>query len=146
MPDRVNVANVTCPPNTLAAAPVEVFLVQFPPGIPRKLTVVIPDGHAGTTGIAFGYGHNPVLPDNAGAFISGNDETFSMDLHSYPAGPQWSVFMCNGDRIAHTWQVRFEFDEITGTTVDINPAPIPADDIAAAGDLSLDQGVSDNVN
>lgn len=132
MPDRVNIATVTCPPNTLPTAPVEIFLAQFPPGIPRRLTVVIPDGHAGTTGIAAGYGHQPVIPDNNGEFISGNDETFSMDLHGYPAGPQWSVFLCNTDRIAHVWQVRFEFDEIGATVDTAAPAALSADDIIAA--------------
>lgn len=112
MPDRVNVANVTCPAGTPVGAPVETYFTQFPPGIPRKLTIVIPDGHAGLTGIALGYGHQPILPDNTGAYISGNDESIPFDLTNYSAGPLWSAFTCNLDLIDHSWQIRLEFDEI----------------------------------
>lgn len=137
MPDRVNVADVTCPASTPATAPVEVFLVQFPPGIPRKITIVIPAGHSGMTGIALGYGHQPVIPDNAGAFISGDDDVVHLELTSYPAGPQWSAFLCNNDLEPHSWQVRFEFDEIKGVVPDVEIVPVPATDIASAGDDAL---------
>lgn len=139
MPDRVNVANVTCPASTPLAAPVEVFLQQFPPGIPRKLTIVIPAGHAGLTGIAAGYGHQPVIPDNGAAFIQGDDDVVHLELSNYPAGPQWSVFMFNLDPEPHSWQVRFEFDEIIGQPVLTDIVPIPPDDIAAAGDAALSE-------
>lgn len=119
-------------------APVEVFLQQFPPGIPRKLTIVIPAGHAGLTGIAAGYGHQPVIPDNAGSYIQGDDDVVHLELSNYPAGPQWSVFMFNLDPEAHSWQVRFEFDEIIGATIDTTTVPIAPDDITAAGDAALE--------
>lgn len=133
MPDRVNVADVTCPGNTPVGAPVEAFLTQFPPGIPRKVTIVIPDGHAGLTGIALGYGHQPVIPDNRGAFISGNDETIPFDLTNYPAGPKWSAFMVNSDQTPHSWEIRFEFDEIRDLPAPSLITPIAPEAILAAG-------------
>lgn len=122
------------------AAPVEVFLQQFSPGIPRKLSVVIPAGHSGLTGISAGYGHQPVIPDNRGQFISGDNDVVHLELSNYPAGPQWSVFMFNLDLQPHSWQVRFEFDEIIGTAVLTDIVPIAPDDIAAAGDAALAAG------
>jgi hypothetical protein len=73
---------------------------------------VIPDGHAGLTGISFGFGHTPVVPVTVGAFVSGNDEVYRMDLTGYIVGPAWSAFVCNLDSIDHAFQVRFELDEL----------------------------------
>lgn len=137
MPDRVNLANVTCAAGVLFTAPIEVVFATFAPGIPRRVSIVIPDGHAGLTGIALGFGHQPVIPDDAGQFISGNDETLTLELTSYPAGPQWSAFVCNIDTIPHTWQVRFEFDELrTPQPVSI-VTPLDTADIVAAGNAAL---------
>lgn len=137
MPERVNIANVTCPASVLPTAPLEVVLVTFLPGIPRRLTIVIPAGHSGLTGLAAGFAHQPVIPDDNGQFFSGDDDVIHLDLTNYPAGPQWSVFLCNSDLQPHAWQVRMEFDEITGAPVDTAVIPIAGDDISAAGDAAL---------
>ncbi len=98
---------------------------------------MIPAGHSGLTGIAAGYGHQPVIPDDTGQFISGDDDVVHLELHNYPAGPTWSVFLCNDDLQPHSWQVRFEFDEIIGAPIDTNIVPVTPDDIVTAGDAVL---------
>ena len=133
MPNSVYQDVVACPANTPVTAPVEQALSVVDAIIPRKVTITIPDGHAGLTGIAVAFGHNAVIPSNKGGFISGNDWTFPFDLSDYPNGVSWSVFVVNLDTIAHTWQVIFEGDTLPDTPGSVAaPPPSEADVMAAA--------------
>lgn len=107
------------------------------PIVARKVSVTIPDGHAGTTGIAVAFGHNAVIPANTGAFISGNDHTFPFDLTGYPDGVQWSVLLCNNDLEPHVWQVLFEGDNLPVAPGSKQPAPPSAADVMAAATAAL---------
>lgn len=131
MATRLEVADVTCPASTAATAPQEVAL-GFPGGILRRLTIVIPDGHAGLTGIALGYAHNPTMPASKGAFISGNDEVLHYDYVDQQPGVAWSAFLCNLDTQPHTWEVRFELDEVSAPAPSVSNTPIPVTDLEAA--------------
>jgi hypothetical protein len=136
VPDQVTVQDITCPANTPVDAPVEVPLDDFGGNL-VTIRLVIPDGHAGLTGISFGYGHNPVIPLNAGAFISGNDEPMKFDLRGYPDGVGWSAFVCNLDTQPHTWQVRCEWNDLVSAPAQVSSTPIaPADINAAAAALN----------
>ena len=132
MPDRVEVFDVTCPGSTPATAAIEVPF-DYAPGIPRRATIIIPDGHAGLTGIALGYGHNAVIPRTTGKFISSNDEFITFDLTNYPAGPVWSAFVCNNDTISHVWEVMLELDEIPAATPTIAQQTLSVQDIVTTG-------------
>lgn len=136
MPDRVETFDVTCAASVPPANAVEVPFA-YAPGIPRRVTIVIPDGHAGLTGIALGYGHQPVLPRTSGRFISSNDEHISFDLTNYPGGPLWSAFVCNNDTQSHVWEVILELDEIPEPTPADITAPLPVSSILAAGTTAL---------
>lgn len=131
MPDRVEVHDVTCPASTPSSAPLEVAFNDVPANL-MAVTIVIPDGHAGLTGIALAYGHQPVLPRTPGAFISGNDEVVRFDMSNYPTGPPWSAFVCNNDLTSHAWEVRLEYDEITAPAVTSPPSAIAPALIAGA--------------
>ena len=132
MPDRQEVAQVTCPANTLATAPVEVPLPWIG-GIVRRIEIVIPDGHAGLTGIALGYAHQQTIPRTGNTFYSGNDDRIPMDINDKVPGVAWSAFLCNLDLQAHSWEVRFELDEIVQASTTLAPSFIaPADLLAAA--------------
>lgn len=137
MPDNVYTWAPSCPGNTPVTAPVEFALVGMDPIVPRKVTVTIPDGHSGLTGIAVAFGHNAVIPANTGAFISGNDWTFPFELTSYPNGVSWSVLMCNLDLIPHVWQVIFEGDNLPLSSAAQIPAAPSADDIMVAATAAL---------
>lgn len=121
MAARLETQNVTCAASITAANPTEIALT-WPPGIVRRITIVIPDGHSGLTGIALGYGHEAIMPNSVGAFISGNDETLHYDITDQVPGVQWEAFVCNVDLQAHSWQIRFELDELVAE----GPAPSPA--------------------
>lgn len=137
MPDNVYAYAPSCVANTAVTAPVEFALAGMDPIIPRKVTITIPDGHAGLTGIAVAFGHNAVIPANAGAYISGNDWTFPFDLTGYPNGVSWSVLMVNGDIIAHVWQVIFEGDNLPDTPGSVAAAPPTAEQVMAAAVADL---------
>lgn len=131
MADRVEIFDVECPPATLPAAPLEVA-VNFDPGLVEKVWVVIPDGHAGITGIILAVAHEPVVPFNrrvsptaAWRFIEGNDESIPFDLTGYPDSGQWSVWLFNEDANAHQWQLRFEVNELRHAEPELSTGPAP---------------------
>lgn len=132
MPDSAYAFVVTCLPNTPATAPVEVPLPGIDPVVARKWTVTIPDGHSGLTGIALAFGHNAVIPGNAGNYISGNDWTFPFDLTGYPNGVTWSVLLCNLDIVPHSWQVIFEGDNLPDVGDTTPPMPLTTGALAQA--------------
>lgn len=131
MPDRVEVHDVTCAASVPATAPTEIAFNDAPANL-RRVTIVIPDGHSGLTGIALGYGHVPIIPRTTGAFISGNDEVIHFDLSNYPIGPPWSAFVCNSDLQSHSWEIRLEYDEIVDGTPTHDVQPLTAADIYSA--------------
>jgi hypothetical protein len=97
-----------------------------------RIKFVIPDGHAGLTGIAFGYGGNPVIPLNATGYFSGNDEVETLDLTGFPQGVPWSAYLCNLDTIAHAWEVRLFYDYLTVTSPTVVTEPLATSDILSA--------------
>ena len=107
----------------------------FQGGILLRFYIVIPDGHSGLTGIALGYGHRAVIPYTAGAYFSGNDEVFAMDWIDSVPGVAWSAFLCNNDLQSHSWEVRFEYNEIGGATDQYVVAPLSATDIYTVADV-----------
>lgn len=137
MPDNVYAFVVTCPASTPATAPVEIALPGIAPGIARKFTITIPDGHSGLTGIALAFAHSPLIPNNLGAFISGNDWTFPFDLTNYGDAPSWTALLCNNDLQPHSWQIIFEADDLPDTGGS-STAPVPTSDaIMAAATAAL---------
>lgn len=129
---RLEVSDVACPAQTAVAAPVQVPLT-WQGGIVQGISIVIPDGHSGLTGIALGFGGNAVLPYKQPAFISGNDEVIPLAYRDNNPGVEWAVFLCNLDLQAHTWQVRFQLNEIVATVPPVKSVIIPTADILAAG-------------
>lgn len=125
MATRHHVFVVTCPSGTLATAPVEIPLA-FASAVVEKISIVIPDGHAGLTGIALAVAHQPVVPFDTGTFFAGNDEVIPLLLDDYPDSGAWSAFLYNDDTQSHSWQVRFAVNEVAGVT----PAETPVAPLA----------------
>ena len=132
MTDAIYAFNVTCPANISVANPVEVAL-PTPPQVLQAVSIVIPDGHAGLTGIAIGYGHTPVHPDNIGGFISGNGETVPFEVEGDPGGVPWSAFLINNDLTSHSWQVRLSMSDVPTAKAITPPTPLAPAAILAAG-------------
>ena len=139
MADRQESQVVTCPALTPTTAPVEIQLT-WPGGIVRHVEIVIPDGHAGLTGIALGYGHNFIIPRSNGGLYSGNDDIIRRYYNDRQQGVQWSAFLVNGDTIAHSWEVRFDLDELAQQPTPAAATFIAPSEIVSAGGIILPGG------
>lgn len=112
MANRFEVFDVTVPASTLKANAVETP-TAFADGIVTGVEIVIPDGHAGLTGIAILQAHSQVIPWTSGAYITGNDEIIKWDTAGFIQNGAWSVSCYNSDVYAHTFHVRYLVNEST---------------------------------
>jgi hypothetical protein len=136
MPTRQEAAVVTCAVSVVPTNPTIVPL-GFDGGILRVIRIVIPDGHAGLTGIALGYGGNPTIPFSLQAYYSGNDREVIIAYTDNVPGVSWSAFLCNGDLQVHSWEVDMDFDEINVTNASTLVGPVTSDAIIAAGTTAM---------
>jgi hypothetical protein len=104
---RVEVFDVLVPAGTAKAAPLETP-TPFAQGEVVGVTIIIPDGHNGLTGIQLAVAHAQALPYTRGAWIVGNDDEVAFDTVGYPNNGAWSVFAYNVDAFPHTFHVRYE--------------------------------------
>lgn len=96
------------PAGTGQLAPVVRDAIPAGPFRVDKVTVVIPPGHCGLTGLQLWYGGNAAIPYDSG-WISGDDEVYSINYGAhYPLGAAWQVAMLNNDVYDHHFQVRWE--------------------------------------
>jgi hypothetical protein len=104
---RIEVFDVLAPAGTLQAAPLEVP-TPFAQGELVGVTIIIPDGHNGLTGIQLAVAHAQALPYTRGAWIVGNDDQPAFDTVGYPNNGAWSALVYNVDAFPHTFHVRYE--------------------------------------
>ena len=136
MPTRQEASVVTCPATQPPTRPLEVPL-GFDGGILRVIRIVIPNGHAGLTGIALGYGGNATIPSGVDAYYSGDGREIIIDYVDNVPGVSWSAFLVNGDEIVHSWEVDMDFDEVGATNASSSIAPVSTADILAAGTVAM---------
>src|ERR1700675_3149174 len=87
--------------------------VDFAPGIVTAITVEIPRGHAGKTGMAIFYGNAQLIPFDGTAYIKGNGKTTRYEFDDpHPGGIGWFVEHFNGGKRDHPFRVAYELDEI----------------------------------
>lgn len=134
MADLQQTYNYTCPANTPITAPVTQDAIVSGIYEVIKVTIVIPPGHSGLTGIQLWYGQNAAIPYDSG-WLSGDNEVYPVELSSnYPPGVAWQVAMLNNDVNDHSFQVRWEMNYLSaalGQTAP--PTPTVQDIYAAAG-------------
>lgn len=138
MADRVELFDFTIAAGVARAAPVEVAL-GFDPGEVEEIELVIPDGHAGLTGIQLALAHQPIIPKTRGSFIRGNDEVIRWPMHNLPNSGAWSAFGFNTDSYDHGFTVRFLVNEIGRAPVILEPVA-PGEVVSVgvgSGDLGL---------
>lgn len=116
--------DVVAPQSTPKAAPLEV-LTPWTQGELVGIELVIPDGHAGLTGLRLAVAHAQVIPYTVGAWISGNDEKIEWDTAAYVQTGAWSVFVYNTDLIDHTFHLRYLVADFALTGSQSQPAPLP---------------------
>lgn len=132
MADQLFVYDVTCPASTPSTSPLEVAQLSGGLYVVEQVRLVLPAGHAGLTGIALAFGHQAVIPYNAGAYISGDDETFDYQLGDYPNGVPWTVFLVNNDTQSHIWELRWQVNILNQTPNPTAQTLIDTQDIYSA--------------
>lgn len=114
MPDDFRVYNATVNPGVTVSAPTVTPMIPAGAWVVDKVSIVIPAGHAGLTGIQLWYGGGPAIPYLSGWF-SGDDDVIPLELSDiFPQGVPWSVAMINSDVMAHSFQTRWELSYIQG--------------------------------
>lgn len=132
--DRVEMRQVMVPAGTVQAAAIETDL-SFPPGWVQDIEIVIPDGHAGLTGIAIAQAHQVTIPAAGNVWIVSNDEVVRWSVTDKLGSGQWSAFTYNLDTVnPHNFYLRFLVREITDSQPAAPSTAIAAADIASAGD------------
>lgn len=109
--DRLETFTVLAPTGTTPAAPQEVA-TRFVPGVVVGIGIIIPPGHGGSTGIALGVAHQPIIPEAKGAYLISDDEKIEWPLEGQPTSGQWSAFVYNTDSVVHNFYLRYFVVEV----------------------------------
>lgn len=110
---------VTIPAQTLASAPVTTD-VSFPPASVVTIRWRIPPGPSGFMSFAITSDGAPVIPAQAGAFLTGDNESASWDIQGYQDSGSWQVTGYNTDSFDHSVYLDF-LTVLPGG--DVTPAP-----------------------
>jgi hypothetical protein len=121
---RVEVFDVVAPAGTAKAAPLEVP-TPFMQGELVGVSIIIPDGHNGLTGIQLAVAHSQAIPFTRAAWIVGNDDEVSFDTIGYPNNGAWSAFVYNADIFQHIFHVRYEVADFAFMPAATLEAPLP---------------------
>ena len=136
MSDVFQTFNAYCEPGITEGAPTVSVAIAAGNWTVDKVTIVIPAGHAGLTGIQLWYGGGPAIPYESGWF-SGDDDVIPIQPSNiFPAGVPWSVAMLNNDVIQHGWQTRWELSYLPAGAATSTPAVVTAADIYSAANLT----------
>ena len=96
MGKRVFERRITTAASTTQASP-QTTAWPMPRGTLLEVTVVIPDGHAGLTGVALQYAGEHVFPFEDDSWIEGNDETLDYKLDFEVGGAAVDILTFNTD-------------------------------------------------
>lgn len=111
MAERVEVFDVTIPPNTPASAP-QSTPMPYSDGVPVGVEIVFPTGCSGLVGVRLDYSDVQLLPRAPGVWIRGSGEPVKWPLAGMPTGAGWRLTAYNTGAYPHTLQVRFLLNEI----------------------------------
>lgn len=110
MSDLQQTYNYTVTANTPETSPTVSDAIPAGPYRVDRVTIVIPPGHCGLTGIQLRYGKTAMIPFDSG-WISGDNEVYTIAYSAhYPPGAAWQVAMLNNDVWDHHFQVRWEMN------------------------------------
>ena len=122
MSDRIEVFQVTVQPNTASpgtVTPIALSRVGNVVGV----SILIPDGHYGLTGLALLQANQQIIPWVAGSFLVANNETLNFPISLPLDTQQWSVQTFNTGKYPHTFYIRFSVNEVTLPTASFLPSP-----------------------
>lgn len=113
MSDLQQTYNYTVAAGTPQTSPTVADAIPAGPYRVDRVTIIIPPGHCGLTGIQLWYGKTAMIPFDSG-WISGDDEVYSIDYSDhYPLGSPWQVAMLNNGQYDHHFQVRWEMNFVS---------------------------------
>jgi hypothetical protein len=100
--DRLYPINTPTPAGTPIAAP---LVTAFPleDAQLEKITIIIPDGHSGLTGIRILWSGTQIVPFALNYYLTGNDRIIEVKLNSYITVNALSIETYNLDVFAHTF-------------------------------------------
>jgi hypothetical protein len=103
--ERVRTLTVTTAANTPSSSP-QVTTWSIGRGVVDRIDIVIPDGHAGLTGIALLWGGRQVVPYEDGEWIVGNDDEVTVALDLYVHDSLEVLTYNEDDTFAHSHLLR----------------------------------------
>lgn len=115
MSNRLYLLSVACPAGTLSSAP-QSQRWDMEDAYLYRLTIVVPDGHAGLTGIRFRRSGAIVVPYTFDQFIVANDRVINFDYNGEIHSSGLVIETYNTDVFDHTFYLE-------ATIGDTNPNP-----------------------
>lgn len=104
---RIYQADFTVPAGTAIAAPVSQPVVLADAHL-ETVRFIIPDGHAGLTGLRITWAGTQIFPYNTGTWLISDDEVFDWPADQEVTANGLSLAGYNTDIFAHTFHVRFQ--------------------------------------
>lgn len=122
MSDRIETFQVTVPANT--PSPGTTFSIALARvGKVVGISILVPDGHNGVTGLQLLQANQQIVPFGAGTFLIANDETLDFTINLPLDTQQWSAQAFNTGKYPHSFYIRLSINEITLPTVSFLPTP-----------------------
>lgn len=115
---------ITTPAGTAVASP-QSTTVALGPVTVRSVQVIIPDGHAGHTGIAIHHAGERVLPFQGTEWIGGNDDSPTFDLDLWIGGGEVVVQTFNTGDYDHDHLLRFTIEDVEALAAGGTPLTPP---------------------
>ncbi len=113
---RVYESQFTVPAGTAIAAPASQPVVLEDAHL-DTVRVLVPDGHSGLTGLRITWGGTQIMPINPGTWIISNDEIFDWPADEDVTANGLSLAGYNLDIYPHTFYLRFQITDRTGSPV-----------------------------
>jgi len=110
----VQVFDVTVARGGTPALP-QLFALPMPARRVTQVEIVMPAGVRSAVHWALGSAGVRVIPSNAGAYVTGDDEVVRWPLSGYWDSGSWQLQAYNTGGFPHTLQVRFLLDLISNT-------------------------------
>lgn len=121
---------VTVPAGTLQTAP-QVTQLSMPPRIVRKVEITVPPGPRGLVGLQLTSGKLPMVPINAGQFLTPDGRTLVFDLDGYITSGAWELTAYNAGGQPHTVEIVFHVDLTQAGSARIGFQPLPVESLVS---------------
>lgn len=128
MAQRIESRVATCRAGVPQSGALEVDL-SFEPGNVKRIDLLIPDGHAGATGIGVAQAHQVIIPATGDQWVVGNDQRTMWNVDDFLNTGDWSAFVYNNGDYPHSWYILFSVDEIVTPSVTPSVRALPTANI-----------------